>query len=140
VGLLGYAAGQRVYIADVHGLANPIASHTRIEQVTFPDGRVKIARPKAGHDKEMSREWVAARFGQKRPYSANPISEAWLTAARHALRCGPLRRLLEAENVPLTFSRFFSNVAHSISYTRLRFSPNPIKAEASVCGQADRRL
>jgi arabinofuranosyltransferase len=137
IGILGYAAGPRVYIADQLGLADPLGSRTRLEALRFPGGLSKPARPRPGHDKFLPREWIAARFSAPGPLAApkdQPLSPEWVAAARRALACDPLRRVLAAVDEPLTLSRFVSNVGDSFSFTRLRFSPDPARAARELCG------
>ena len=52
IGVIGYLAGPDVYLFDSYSLANPIGSHTVVDQ---------HARP--GHEKYIGPAWMVARFG-----------------------------------------------------------------------------
>ncbi len=126
IGVIGYLAGPDVYLFDSYSLANPIGSHTVITH---------HARP--GHEKYIGPAWMVARFGV--PGTAITADKARLTAAqvsgaRRALACAPLSAYLRAITSPLTASRFFSDMAHSFSYTTFSFSAGPSRAAAELCG------
>jgi arabinofuranosyltransferase len=132
IGMVAYATGPDVYIADGYGLADPIGSHLRLE---------KRGRP--GHEKLTPTAWVLARFG--RPGDPMPmnyeafntaptrISERDVAAGRRALRCDGLERLIDAVDEPLTPGRFLSNVFDAPSLTELRFASEPPRAERELC-------
>jgi arabinofuranosyltransferase len=139
IGVLGYAAGPKVHVADQGAIADPIASRLRLEALTFPGGVHISARSRAGHDKLLAPEWIAARFG---PAGATALpgvslSPSWLAAARRALGCPPLRRLTAAVDSPMTFDRFLTNVRQSFSLDRLRFSGSPVRAAQELCSESD---
>jgi arabinofuranosyltransferase len=135
IGLMGYAAGPRVHIVDLRGLADSIAARNRLERVRLPGGRVAPKRARAGHDKLLPVEWVAGRFGPQRVVGrrSRKLLNAWTAAARRALACPPAERLLIAVSTPLTPGRFLSNVAAAPALDRLRFSPDPTRAAAELC-------
>ena len=101
---------------DIGGLAEPLAART----APVP------GRP-AGHRKQIDDAWYDARFGATERRSPKDV------AARHALTCGPIPGLLEAVDAKLTPGRFFSNIWHSVSYTRLHVPSDPTVAEREWC-------
>ena len=115
IGVAGYKAGTDVWIVDLSGLAEPIAARAPV----LP------GRP-AGHRKLTVIAWYDARFGAE---SDDPD----VAAASRALECEPIEELLEAINEPMTVGRFFSNMWHSVSYTRLTIPVDPQRAEALLC-------
>lgn len=135
IGILGYAAGPHVRIVDLLGLADPIASRTRLEAITLSNGQAKNARVRPGHDKFLPTEWLVARFGAPgtEVLRGSAKSAAWLRAAKRALACPKTQRLLSAVTGPLTAGRFFSNIGDSFSFTSLRFSPDPVRAAEELC-------
>ncbi len=133
VGLTGYAAGFTVHLVDHLGLADPLASRLRLEQ-----------RKRPGHEKELPDAWVLARFGSlalpsgsptDRPIGLASQTSAAVDAAHRSLTCpgSDLSVLLDAITQPLTWSRFWQNVALSPRLTQLRFSADPLRAEAELC-------
>jgi len=123
IGFNGFVAGPDVYIFDTFSLANPIGSHTSL-----------ATRGRPGHEKYIGPEWMIARFGA--PGAAPPpgIAPASVAAARRALSCAPLSSYLHAVTSPLTPSLALSNLVHSLGYTELKFSPDPVVAERQLCG------
>ena len=126
IGRLGYAAGPEVRIADRLGLADPVAARLRLE----PE---RTAR--AGHEKLLPAAWFLARFADpaavraSRRFGANPR----IPAARAALGCGELARVLEAVNAPLTPGRFVANVGEAIELHSLRVPADPVAARRELC-------
>jgi arabinofuranosyltransferase len=117
IGVPAYDAGRRIWVIDIGGLAEPLAART----APVP------GRP-AGHRKQVDDAWYDARFGAPAA-NASPA----VTAARHALQCEPIRGLLAAVDEKMTPGRFFSNLWHSVSYTRLRVPADPEIAEQMWC-------
>jgi hypothetical protein len=117
IGLPAYDAGRDVFVVDLGGLAEPLAARSP-----------PIAGRIAGHRKQIDDAWYVARFGAEQ-------GDAKVLAARRALTCGPLAGLLAAVDEPMTFGRFFSNLWHSVSYTRLRVPYEPRYAEAKWCAR-----
>jgi arabinofuranosyltransferase len=135
IGILSYAAGPRVRIVDLLGLADPIASRTRLEAITLSNGQAKKERVRPGHDKFLPTEWLVARFGAPgtEALSGSAKSTRWVRAAKRALACAPTRHLLGAVTAPLTAGRFLSNIGDSFGLTSLRFSPDPERAAEELC-------
>lgn len=124
IGVIGYLSGPKVYIFDEFSLANPIGSHTTVHG---------HARP--GHEKPIGAAWMVARFsvpGVRLP-PGGPSTSA-VAAARNALSCDPLHSYLKAITAPLTWSRAFSDLAHSWTYTSMAFSTHPQQAARQLCG------
>lgn len=115
IGVPAYDAGRRVWVVDIGGLAEPLAART----APVP------GRP-AGHRKQIDDSWYDARFGAA-------ISSPKDDAARQALTCGPIPGLLEAVDAKLTPGRFFSNILHSVNYTRLKIPNDPEAAVLEWC-------
>jgi arabinofuranosyltransferase len=123
IGSIALAAGPEVYIFDTLSLANPIGSHTTV-----------AVRGRPGHEKVISPVWMIARFGL--PGEHFPMTDASprsINAARKALGCQPLASYLHAITVPLSWTQAVSNIAHSLTFTTMSFSPNPIAAERQLC-------
>ncbi len=118
IGIFGFMMPDDVQVIDRHGLAEPVASHLEL-----------TSRGRPGHEKALGNAWLVARY-------AAPITpeDPSVAAARHALGCGALKRLTDAEHAPLTWSRFFQNMVHAFEYTRLRVPRDPFEAEAKFCG------
>ncbi len=123
IGNQAYTAGEQVFVVDLAGLAEPLAAHTAIVP-----GRA------AGHRKNVDLAWYDARF------AAHPTGKKAL-AAKRALACAPIADLLRAVDAPITPGRFFSNIVHSVSYTRLHIPADPEQAERELCpgSRASRR-
>jgi arabinofuranosyltransferase len=115
IGVPGYQLGTDVWVVDVGGLAEPLA--TRSDPIP---GR------QAGHRKGVDVVWYDARFGV---VGDDPAAQ---DAAR-ALECGPIKDLLDAVDEPLTPGRFLSNMWHSVGYTRMRIPADPHEAVAELC-------
>jgi arabinofuranosyltransferase len=115
IGVPAYDAGRRVWVVDIGGLAEPLAART----ADVP------GRP-AGHRKQVDDAWYDARFGAT---TSNPKD----AAARRALTCGPIPGLLQAVDAPMTPGRFFSNIWHSVDYTRLHIPSDPDVAVREWC-------
>lgn len=132
IGMVAYATGPDVYIADALSLADPVGSHLRL---------VKRGRP--GHEKLVPSAWVVARFG--RPGIPLPViydglfrgptqlSARDVAAARAALRCGDLRDMLAAADDPLTPGRFLENLFDAPRLTTFRVNHHPVAAERAEC-------
>lgn len=115
IGVPARVMGHDVFVVDIGGLAEPLAARTD----PIPD------RP-AGHRKQVDDQWYDARFGVGG-------TDARTVAARAALRCQPIKGLLDAVTEPLTPGRFLSNIWHAPEYTLLKIPKNPIAAEKKFC-------
>jgi arabinofuranosyltransferase len=69
--------------------------------------------------------------GQSSRFGTDPA----VPAARAALRCGKLGRLLEGVNAPLTPQRFVDNVGLAVEAHSLRVPPDPVAARRELCGR-----
>jgi len=128
IGVIGYLAGDDVYIFDSYSLANPIGSHTII---------VKHARP--GHEKYLGPAWMVARFGTTgltTSSSIDGVPAGQVDDARRALDCPPLSSYLHAITTPLTASGFFSDLGNAWHFTTMSFSADPNVAATQLCGLA----
>ena len=115
IGVPAYDAGTHVFVVDIGGLAEPLAART-----------APVPGRQAGHRKQIDFSWYAARFG-------GPSTDPKAVAARHALSCEPVTGLLQAVDAKMTPARFFSNIWHSVSYTRLHVPSDPTVAEREWC-------
>ncbi|HEY7136272.1 MAG TPA: hypothetical protein VIB48_14525 [Acidimicrobiia bacterium] len=123
IGMESYAAGTDLFIVDEFGLADPVGSRFSGQPLT-----------EKGHDKHMSTPWVEARVTQ--PGSDHDFYVAYpAAAARRAMSCGDLARLLHDVQAPLTFGRFLGNVVDSPRLTRLTVPSDPLKATTRFCGR-----
>jgi arabinofuranosyltransferase len=124
IGVIGYLAGPDVYVFDSYSLANPIGSHTTV---------ARHARP--GHEKLIGPSWMLGRFGVPGAITVpGGPSAATVAAARVAVGCGPLAAYLHAVTAPWTVSQAVSNIGDSLSFTSMRFSPDPGVAVVQLCG------
>ncbi|CAA9493245.1 MAG: hypothetical protein AVDCRST_MAG45-862, partial [uncultured Solirubrobacterales bacterium] len=91
---------------------------------------------RAGHEKLLPAAWFLARFADpaavraSRRFRDNPR----IPAARAALRCGGLARVLEAVNAPLTPGRFVENLGVAVELHSLRVPSDPLAARRELCG------
>ncbi|MDQ4071744.1 MAG: hypothetical protein M3088_02560 [Actinomycetota bacterium] len=131
IGRVGYAAGPSVHVADKNGLADPIAARVRLS----PE---RAWRP--GHEKTLPEDWTLARYAVPGTERGARIlaGDQRVLGARRALGCGPLRELVDATTRPLSARRFLANMAFAVRERSLRFSADPIRAAAEVCGRRGR--
>jgi arabinofuranosyltransferase len=118
IGVPAYDAGRRIWVVDIGGLAEPLASRTD-----------PLPGSVAGHRKLIDDSWYDARFGAT---TSSPKD----AAARRALTCGPIPGLLDAVDSKMTPGRFLSNIWHSVSYTRLHIPADPAVAVQKWCPRA----
>lgn len=116
IGMVGFAAGQKVYVVDSYGLADTIAA-----RLTADVGR-------AGHSKSMSPAWIDGRFLA----DTLPFSPA-AAAARRTLACPPMQRLIDSTTSPLTPKLLAANTLRSFDLTRMRIPADPVLAERELC-------
>ncbi|MDP9150042.1 MAG: hypothetical protein M3O36_08900 [Myxococcota bacterium] len=117
IGIFGYLLPRTVHLLDNHGLADPLTARVALHE-----------RDRPGHEKKLPPAWMLARF-------AEPMLEedARITAARHALACGPLADLERSVAGPLTARTVFGNFTHALANSRLRIPADPFEAEATLC-------
>jgi arabinofuranosyltransferase len=139
VGIPGYTLGEDYTVIDLLGLGNPLVSRLRLDLPTTP-----------GHEKPLPLPWQAAIVSDE-PISSDVLLATGLNiyplyvpadedefereaeAARHALRCRPIRDLQAALREPLTPGRFLSNLVHAREYTDLEIPPRPSEAVEELC-------
>ena len=119
-GLLGYGAGPRVHVVDRLGLGDPLSARLRLAQ-----------RGRPGHEKLLDEAWIVARFGDPSEAAA---ARSEVEAARRALACGELAKLLAAVTEPMSWRRFVENVREAPALPRLRLPARPSDAAAELCG------
>ncbi len=121
IGMLGYLFPSSVHVIDRHGLADPLTARAEIG-----------TRGRPGHEKRLPVWWMLARF-------AEPAADedAAVTAARHALRCGPLGAFEHAVTARLTFEGFVDNLTRAWGYSQLRLPGDAFEAETTFCGTPD---
>jgi arabinofuranosyltransferase len=125
VGVFGYLAGPDVAVVDLRGLADPVTSRFRL---VGPRGR-------AGHEKSASPAWVLGRLaapGAPAP-PGTPVDPAAVDAAREAVGCGALGRVLTAVREPWSPRRAGSDVLVALTTYGLRFDSDPLRARAELC-------
>jgi arabinofuranosyltransferase len=135
IGIPGAAAGRDVLIADRFGLAHPVAARFEFAPIRLAGGLVVPARNRAGHEKLMTAEWIVAQYADlSAPEARGLAAEPAVMAARRALGCGDLKRVLDAVEEPLTPGRFLDNIATAVATAGLRVPPDPVRAAAELCG------
>jgi arabinofuranosyltransferase len=134
LGAGGGAVGLDDTVVDVFGLSNPIGAF-------IP---AKLNEP-AGHQKLLPVVWNIALYTDARDDNRilplvrdMGISPGSLAAARHTLRCGAVKELLDAESAPLTFDRFFDNLTGAMGRSSLTIPADPRQAERKFCGRPSR--
>ncbi|HEV3169706.1 MAG TPA: hypothetical protein VGZ32_05185 [Actinocrinis sp.] len=120
LGTLGAAVPLNGIVIDTHGLSYALGSH-------FEPG----AHGRIGHDKTASSVWVAADYSTA--VSIPGISSTQLADARRALGCGEVAQLRDATQAPLTWDRFWGNVADAFTLSRMRIPNNPATAVSEYC-------
>ena len=118
IGVFGVAAGSRIHVVDRFGLVDPIASRLKLGPL----------RGRPGHEKYFPNSWMVARFAD-----AGAVEDNAVEIAAEALSCTPLSELIDAVTAPLTFNRFWTNVAASFQYQALRVSPSVVEARKTFC-------
>lgn len=125
IGMVSYAAGPDVWVVDRLGLGDPVASRLAI---------TRRARP--GHEKELHLAWPIARFTPADYTPSDPVLARQVEAARHALACDPIDRMLDAATEPLTVGRFLRNFKVALTTYGARISGNPEADAAAFCGRS----
>ena len=123
-------------VADqlLHGNGPVFNAGERVEASTSPLWVFLLAATRLAAPL-LSLEWIAVLSGIARYASAHAdLGDLELTrevaAARHAVVCGDLARLLEAVSVAPDAERLITNVRESATLTRLRYGADP------RCGRA----
>ena len=119
-GISGYLAGPDVLVHEYNSLADPVGSHMPANGTG------------AGHRKRKGYPWVIALTTVPGVDAGFPAAK--VDAARAALRCGDLRKLVESTEAPLTVGRFWSNLTGAIGRTRLVVPMDEAAAERTFCG------
>jgi arabinofuranosyltransferase len=118
IGIHGYVFDDDVVVVDLYGLADPVA------------GRLELTeRGRPGHEKVLPLTWVVARFADPSTFPAR----VEIAAAREALACGDLRRLLEDVSAPMSARRFAGNVVDAFRLHRFRLPADPGEARDALC-------
>lgn len=146
VGVGSYAVGPNVYVLDVLGLGDALGSHLALKhrglnshEKPLPQSYVAALVTTPGQKISLSQFTEQINFGVVVLYQSTPSSFAGdVSAARHALQCSGLRRLIDDVRSPLTPGRFLSNLWHATPNTFLQLPPNPHVAEARYCGSHNR--
>jgi arabinofuranosyltransferase len=105
---------------DEHGLAYSLGGHLQ----AIPGARI-------GHTKYAGLAWIIAEYSNAT--SAPGVPAADIAAARKALGCGELAKLIKATMAPLSFHQFLANIADSPGLTSLTIPNDPQQAEAQLC-------
>jgi len=124
MGISGFLLPDNVHLFDVHGLADPFVSRVELK-----------GRGRPGHEKTLPVAWRLARYT-----APQPGEDATIAAARRALRCGALATLEQAVRAPLDASRFYDNLTHARTHTKMRVPSDPFDAEARYCHVARWRM
>jgi arabinofuranosyltransferase len=129
IGMLSVAAGNDIYIADMCGLASPIGSRLEVSR-----------RSRPGHEKILRASWIFAMFGD--PHTEPTAGGAGkasaapeeIEAARQALDCPAIQRMLARARAPLTPDRAMRNLIESFTDFASRIDPVPAKELARCRG------
>jgi arabinofuranosyltransferase len=136
VGKASYAAGPRVQVVDRLGLGDALAARIRVEPGPGPGGTLVAHPRRIGHEKFLPVEWVIALYGD--PARQPPLPEdvaARVDAARKALRCDDLEKVVAATELPMTAHRFLANLRLAVTLNGLRLPSDPTLAERAFCGE-----
>ena len=144
-GIAGYAIGNKLYVLDELGLADPLTA--RLITPTYTG-----FNPPPGHEKLLPKPWIVARLVPEgttvnrdelptfslapdlAPSRSDADFQQQVVWARAAINCGPLRRLDRDVSAPLTPARFLGNLVDSFANTFLRVPPDPETAYHQLCG------
>jgi arabinofuranosyltransferase len=121
LGTLGAVLPLTGLAIDEHGLAYALGGHLQ----PIPGTRV-------GHAKYAGLAWIIAEYSTVTSAPGVPAGD--IAAARRALACGELGRLIKATTAPLTLHRFLANIVESPGLTSLSIPNDPRQAEAQLCG------
>ncbi|MFZ1164331.1 MAG: flagellar motor control protein ZomB [Mycobacterium sp.] len=126
LGMVGMNVGLDVRVIDQIGLANPLAAHT-----------ARLQHGRIGHDKNLFPDWVIADGPWVKWYPGVPgyLDQKFVQQAEAALKCEGTQQVLNSVRAPMSFHRFFSNLLHSVTFTRYRIDRVP-RYELIRCGLA----
>jgi arabinofuranosyltransferase len=143
VGIMPYAIGDRLFVLDLYGLADPITA-----RMTIPTNSGLIPYP--GQEKPLPQPWITARLVPEGvpfdkdalqfhnysiiPKAKGPALDEQVRWARAALDCAPIEKLERSTEAPLTIGRFLHNIVDSFSNTSLRIPADPETAYKKLCG------
>jgi arabinofuranosyltransferase len=124
--MVGMNVALDVRVIDQIGLANPLAAHT-----------ARLQHGRIGHDKNLFPDWVIADGPWVKSYPGVPgyLDQTFVQQAEAALKCEGTAQVLNSVRAPMGLHRFFSNVLHSVQYTRYRIDRVP-RYELIRCGLA----
>jgi arabinofuranosyltransferase len=122
LGLLAYAAGDRVDVVDDHGLASPLAAHQRLH-----------ARGRPGHEKILSDAWFVAEYADPRDRIPDGVNPREVAAARRALGCEPLRSLEDDPTRRFNLTDAMRDFEDALTTSSYRFAPDPVIAARQAC-------
>ena len=122
LGIWSAEAGPNVYIFDNFGLANPVGSHFYLTGHRTP-----------GVADLTDNTWMLARFASPDTRFASGL-RATVTAERHVLDCQPLAGYLRTIDRPFGWSTLWSDVEHAFTWTTMKFSSDPLRAQHQLCG------
>jgi arabinofuranosyltransferase len=105
---------------DEHGLAYALGGHLQ----PIPGARI-------GHAKYAGLAWIVAEYSTAKSAPGVPATD--IAAARKALGCGELARLIRATTAHLTFHQFLANIVDSPGLTTLSVPNDPRQAQAQLC-------
>jgi arabinofuranosyltransferase len=123
LGLYGYAAGTTVDVVDDHGLADVVAGHLRLG-----------TRGRPGHEKALPDVWTFARYAARDAPRPERMTSTQVAAARRALACGGLERLLDSTDGAWSIGDVPTNLVEAVRSFQFRFDQDPVVAAREVCG------
>jgi arabinofuranosyltransferase len=123
LGMYSYAAGPKVFAADLLGITSAIGSRFRV-----PPAPAGSPNATAGHDKPHRESWEVARFTPPDP--SDPLD---VRDARRTLGCGTVHELLDAVTGRFGPGRAWRNFRDSLTFTRLRVPEDPETAVRELC-------
>ncbi|MGW7533143.1 hypothetical protein [Amycolatopsis sp. NPDC054798] len=130
LGTVGVMSPVDVGVVDFWGLANPIGA------------RFEFPTVKPGHSKPLSNAWLLADYADPSAPVLSPgnfamradVTAEQVAAARHALSCGDLAEIQRSTREPMSWGRFWDNLAGAVHRTGVTVPPDPFAAERTFCG------
>lgn len=127
LGGVGAATPLDDFVVDTLGLANPLGARVTVTNAG-----------QTGHEKPLPYAWILAAYGDPAVVDHQQILDwvppEYVRAARHAMSCGDLKRVLDAARKPMSLGRFLSNLGDSVELTRVVVPSDPLDAEKKFCG------